>query len=558
MKFSPQELIRNLIDALSGLTTRQEDLVGVDITPNFVRLAQLTQSKDSWVLEKVGHKTVLEGASLSSIIEDQEEYVDRLRLLVSSTKLETVNAAVSIPISSAIIRVVTLPLMDEAEIDSAIEYDSLWENVLHLDEKLDEYSVFWQVIQKNPSTNTMELLFVASKLSEINAYTQIVTKAGLNPVIVDVRCFAIRNALKIAKNLSGSSLAIIEFGVHENYMLIVKDDAPFIYDIYLSESDRAMLESGIPEGESGDRFFERYAGQIRQAIRSYESKDGVPLIEKALIVTPIKDSAKLISKLQVHLDGFKAELFDPFNQVVVPINLSEEVESESNSSIYTSALGLATRKMDIFGYYKYVTGVNNVNLLPNRDIVRSAEKKKVISKLGAGVAFAVVLLFLVGSLAFSFYTDQSIESEYQVAIELDAQIQAKEAMIAAARAKKSKFNQILEASAKFKSNQRTSYELLDAVTKSVPGGIWFSEVNFDSPTTLVIKGDASGDQVIVNFIDRLNKVALIEKASLQSISSPAAVAGAKKSSTKQFEVRCILRLDSQNNPSTVAANGNPG
>jgi len=346
--------------------------------------------------------------------------------------------------------------------------------------------------------------------------------------------------------------------VHENYILIVKDDAPFIYDIFLSESDRTMLESGIPEGDSGDRFFERYAGQIRQAIRSYESKDGNGLIERALIVTPINESVKLISKLQVYLDGFKVELFNPFNQIVIPANFSEEVESASNSSIYTSSLGLATRKVDVFGYYKYVTGVNNVNLLPNRDLIRSSEKKKLISKLGAGAIFSIFLIFLIGSLSFSFYINQSIDSEYLAAAELESQIQARETILAAARTKKSRFSQILDVSSKFKSNQRTSYELLDAVTKSVPGGVWFSEITFENPTTLVIKGDASGDELIVNFIDRLNKVPLIDKASLQSISATAVVAGTKKSSTKQFEVRCVLKLDNQNNSSTAVKIGNPG
>ena len=40
----------------------------------------------------------------------------------------------------------------------------------------------------------MEILFVASKLSDVNAYSSIVKKAGLNPVIMDVKCFTLKNA----------------------------------------------------------------------------------------------------------------------------------------------------------------------------------------------------------------------------------------------------------------------------------------------------------------------------------------------------------------------------
>ncbi|WP_162786193.1 hypothetical protein [Polynucleobacter necessarius] len=53
-----------------------------------------------------------------------------------SAKLEAPNAAILIPITSAIIRTVTLPLMSDEEIESAIEYDSLWSNIIQLAEKL--------------------------------------------------------------------------------------------------------------------------------------------------------------------------------------------------------------------------------------------------------------------------------------------------------------------------------------------------------------------------------------------------------------------------------------
>ena len=199
MKNPFQPLIKSILDVLSKYSIRQEDLVGVDITPNFIRVAQLTEDKNGWLLEKLGSQVISDKYNLSDIREHQDMYIEHLRDLVVSAKLETANVAISIPITSAIIRAVTLPLMSDEEIQSAIEYDSLWGNIIQLAEKLEEYSIFWQVIKRNPAENTMELLFVASKLSEINQYVQIVTKAGLNPVVVDVRCFAIRNALKTLK-----------------------------------------------------------------------------------------------------------------------------------------------------------------------------------------------------------------------------------------------------------------------------------------------------------------------------------------------------------------------
>jgi type IV pilus assembly protein PilN len=304
-----------------------------------------------------------------------------LRELIELAKLETPNVAISIPITSAIIRTVTLPLMSDEEIQSAIEYDSLWSNIIQLDEKLEEYSIFWQVIRRNAAENTMELLFVASKLSEINQYVEIANRAGLNPVVVDVRCFAIRNALKTQIQHSHNTAALIEFGPNENYVLIVTNDTPFIYDIYVSESDRTLIEGGVPIGEAGDRLYDRLSGQIRQAFRAYETKIGSNLVEKVFLVSPIADVGELLTQMKKCLDGYRVELFDPVANLIIPENLKENITQEKNVSVFSSAIGLATRKADIFGYYKYVTGINNVNLLPNRDMIRSAEKKKIFDNL---------------------------------------------------------------------------------------------------------------------------------------------------------------------------------
>ena len=549
-----QPLIKSIIDALSKYSIRQEDLVGVDITPNFIRVAQLTEDKNGWLLEKLGSKLISEKYNLSDIREHQEIYVEHLRDLVVSAKLETANVAISIPITSAIIRAVTLPLMSDEEIQSAIEYDSLWGNIIQLAEKLEEYSIFWQVIKRNPAENTMELLFVASKLSEINQYVQIATKAGLNPVVVDVRCFAIRNALKTHKTNSRSTIALIEIGPNENYVLVVTENAPFIHDIYVSESDRLLIENGIPSGEVGDRFYDRISDQVRQAFRTYEAKFSSGLIDKVLLVSPISNISQLLVKMQSCLDGYRVEAFNPTLDIQIPLNLSAQFKSESNISVFSSVIGLATRKVDIFGYYKYVTGVNNVNLLPNRDMVKNVERNKIISRLGMKLGAAFAVCFVLGTVGYQFYQSKELDGDYIKAVDLEQQVLAREAVLTQLKAKKAQYSQMLEASKEFKSNQRSSYRLLEEVNHSVPGGVWFTEIVFDSPVTLVIKGDAANDQVIVNLVDRLHKLPMIDKASLQTMNIKMQSPSKRGGGAKQFEVRCLIKPDVDE--SAVKVDGN--
>ena len=60
--------------------------------------------------------------------------------------------------------------MKDEELQKAIETNSLWENLVQLTDNLDDYSIFHQVINKNEKDNTMDILFVASKLADINSY----------------------------------------------------------------------------------------------------------------------------------------------------------------------------------------------------------------------------------------------------------------------------------------------------------------------------------------------------------------------------------------------------
>lgn len=541
MKNPLKGLIGIFIRLLSRYSVKQEDVIGLDITPNAIRIAQLSENKDGWVLEKIASRSIAASSSIHEIESQKNLYVEHLKELVAAAKLHTTNVAISIPITSAIIRNITLPLMSEQEIKSAIEFDSLWSNIIQLADKLQEYSIFWQVIRRNTAENTMELLFVASKLSEINHYVQIASRAGLNPVVVDVRCFASRNALKTQLQNTNKTTALIEFGPNENYVLIVTNDSPFIYDIYISEADRTLIENGIPEGDAGIRLYNRFSDQVRQAFRSYESKVGVALIEKVLLVSLIPDVSHLLAQLRQCLDGYRIELFDPTHNIQVPRNLIQQLEQEKNLSVFSAAIGLATRKVDIFGYYKYVTGVNNVNLLPNRDVARSEEKKKIVSKLGI-IAACTITTCLLLTVAYHQYTVISeLQTHASQVAQIEVLIAQKEQEVSRINTQKGRYTQMLNASSAFKPNQRFTYKLLEAVNHAVPGGIWFNEIVWDSPSTIVIKGDAANDQVIVDFVDRLQKLSMIERASLQRMNVRGPSSAKSQVGFKQFEVKCLVK-----------------
>ena len=145
-----------------------EEILGVEITNKEIRLAQVSSNNSNqWILDKFYiHPTNL--PEDVSVLDHLDDLGSELQLAIQRSKITTTNAAIAIPVTSAIIRVVTSPLMTDVELQKAVETDSLWENLVQLTDNLADYSIFHQVINRNEKDNTMEILFVASKLSDIN------------------------------------------------------------------------------------------------------------------------------------------------------------------------------------------------------------------------------------------------------------------------------------------------------------------------------------------------------------------------------------------------------
>jgi type IV pilus assembly protein PilN len=533
-----KKIIKIIVGYLSKLTVEQEEVVGVDITPNCIRIAQLESTKKEWTLTKLGYKYI-DGSSNYSIVENPELYVNKLTQLIASSKIKTKSAAVSIPVSSAIIKVVPLPLMTDEELKVAVASDSLWENAVQLADNLDEYSIFWQVLKRDTAENQMHLLFVASKLDDIDNYLDIVRQSGLNPVVVDVRCFATRNALALRADLTKSSapVAIVEFGAFENYILILYQDSPFISDIYLSEKDRSTLMNQESTDAEIKGISNRFSMQVAQMISSYTAKYKTQAIDTLLISSSMPNIERTIGNFNDALPNINVDVFDPLLNSVVPENLQEKSKAELNSSIFSSALGLATRKLDVFGYYEYVTGTNNINLLPNRENVKSQEKMKFLSRWGvvvfviAAIAFGAWNFLLNGkevdrvdALMVEFNQLEPLRNELQMTLSdlLD---------------KKDSLERTLEATNELTSNQGFMYSVLVGINAAIPSSyIKLTEIDYFGGNKITINGMSANDNNILSFIENLTIVDVIDKASLSTMSAETI----SNQAIKKFVVEVIL------------------
>ncbi len=512
---------------LGKSSVQGEEILGVELSNNEIRLAQISSNKaNQWVLDKF-HTHKIEISDESTVLENADKFTEELKLVLQKYKISTPNAALSIPVTSAIIRVVTAPLMKEEELQKAIETNSLWENLVQLTDNLDDYSIFHQVINKNEKANTMDILFVASKLADINSYTTIIKNAGLNPVIIDVKCFALKSAVdqinQISNKTEDASLtAVLEFGLDENYLMILYDNNPIITDIFLRGLDRKIILSS-QDVEEKEGLVRRYVTQVKQAIQDFETKYE-KRIRNIKVVSDIENVEEYLSFFRRHLMNVGFNLFDPIEGLNVPKQFEEKVNLP-NRSYLTTAIGLAFRKLDVFGYYKFVTAVKNINLLPNRQSMFKQKKMKAISGFAfKGVAATVAGLYLIlFSLSFwQIYSYNKQLSDYEKVKKIHVE-KGKEVKEIDKELKL--IETTLKLSRTLKSNKELTYRVLAQVASSVPKRVRFDSVEYNGKFNITIQGIAATDQDILKFIENLGKQKLIEQASLSSMKLPRSTVG---------------------------------
>ena len=538
-----ENFLTKLLKKRLGKSAVGEEIVGVDLTPTEIRLAQISVNKaNQWILEKFYvHK--YEGIPENgTVLEHPDKVGDELKLAIQKSKISTSNAAIAIPVTSAIIRVVTSPLMTDEELLNAVKTDSLWENLVQLTDNLDDYSIFHQVINRDATANTMDILFVASKLADINSYTDIIKKGGLNAVIIDVKCFALKSAVDQINQISGSIeesnlTAVLEFGLDENYVMILYENNPIITDIFIRGQDRNTLIASDNQEEM-DALVRRYITQVKQAVQDFETKYE-KRIRNLKVTSNLPNVETYLASFRKNLVNTGFNLFDPLDGIKIPAQLEESVKFE-NRSYFSTVLGLAFRKLDVFGYYKFVTAVKNINLLPNRDSMIKQKRAKAFSDFAFKGIVGVVAAVYIVLFGLSFWQISTLNNKISDYPQVVQNHEMKTNEVAGLSKELGKLKKQMELSKSITSNKKISFRVLAQIASAVPKRVKFLKLDYNGTNQIIIEGLAASDQDILKLISNLNNKKLISQASLASMNLPTS-GNNNDRKMKGFIIACKLK-----------------
>ncbi len=345
----------------------KKDIVGIDVGSSAVKVVRLRESRGTYHLANIGIMPLDSETIVDNTIMNSTAIVDSIRNLLNAMKIKTKRVATSVSGHSVIIRKISLPVMSEAELEASIQ----WEAEQYIPFDISEVNIDFQILgpdARDPSQ--MNVMLVAAKKDFVDDYTAIFAEAGLEPVVMDIDCFAVENMFDYNYGfVENEVVALIDLGASATSVSVLKGDASiFTRDIQtggnlLSEELQKRLGVSSEEAERaklGDRniadvdpdsvdeiladAIENLVQEVQRSLDFFAATFSEDQVSKVYLTGGVSNSAKVREKLEERL-GIPAEKVDPFRNVMINEKEFDPEYLDALGPMFSVAAGLAMRKV---------------------------------------------------------------------------------------------------------------------------------------------------------------------------------------------------------------------
>ncbi len=210
---------------------KKNQLVGLDIGSNSIKLVEIDSSKKGMVLKNFGVIGLPKDAIVEGAVKEMEVVASAIKTLYKNLNIKNKNVATSISGFSVIVKKISITKRKESELDSSIHEEA--EQYIPFD--ISDVNLDYEILthpepgekgseeDNSQSSDLMDVMLVAAKKDVVEDYESLIQLAGLNPVVMDVDAFALQNAFENSTGKKSGCYAIINVGSEELGINAIKD-----------------------------------------------------------------------------------------------------------------------------------------------------------------------------------------------------------------------------------------------------------------------------------------------------------------------------------------------
>ena len=342
------------------LFPQEDNYFGLDIGNSSIKIAQLREIHGRPSLVTYGDIDIPANLSTSDSELDQAKLSEIIKQLSEDAKVTSKNVVASLSASKSYIAIIKTPKLTHKELEESIKFQA--DKVIPM--PVDQVKLDWAVISENNQTGELEVLIVAAPKNVANRYLNIVQKAGLELMSLEI------NPIAQARSLIGSSdiskcVVIADIGSIATDLSIVCDNVPrivrsvavgsrvmnrvIVQNLAIDESqaDQFLKKFGMDETKIEGQVFktlkpvvDQLVEEVNKSITYFQEKNDSKRVEKIVLT----GGTTALPGLPIYLanaTGLTVEIGNPWQNISYPKELQDSLAGLSLN--YATAIGLAMR-----------------------------------------------------------------------------------------------------------------------------------------------------------------------------------------------------------------------
>ncbi|WP_425145359.1 type IV pilus assembly protein PilM [Deinococcus sp.] len=238
--------------ALQRLLNPRPNAIGVEIGTSSIKVVALKAGSPPILQHAVTTPTPI-GSMRDGLVVEPQAVANELKNLLAQHRITTRQVVTTVPNQSAVTRNIMVPRMERKDLKDAIK----WEAERYIPYPIDEVSLDFDLLD-DPSTipedGQMEVVIAAAPTEAVARVIEVMQLAGLEPVVIDLKSFAVLRALRgnlLGEHLTKSTLTGTNYTEAGEVALVLEIGASSSV-ISLVRGDRVLMARNI--GVAADDF----------------------------------------------------------------------------------------------------------------------------------------------------------------------------------------------------------------------------------------------------------------------------------------------------------------
>ncbi len=267
-------------------------VAGLDIGASSIKLVKLEEKGGAYVLTSLGMRELPMEVIVDEEIKDKETIIFNLQSLVEQCDPKLKDVAISISGHGVITDKITMDKKSGTEAQQAILFEAEQRSPFDVEDVTMDY----HIVNINEDIKKMDVLLVAARNEFLNSYVELISDAGLRPMIVDTDAFAIFNAYDLNYEIDPNKVtALMDIGFDTTSITFIKEGL-FHSTRDLASGGRIIYNTIMKEFRINQEL----------ALKTIKGDMGSSIDQDMLKATVVTASEELISGLEVAFSYFKS------------------------------------------------------------------------------------------------------------------------------------------------------------------------------------------------------------------------------------------------------------